>query len=395
MSLLALEEAQEKLLALAPVMGSEQVPVEEAAGRVLAGDVVARRTQPASDLSAMDGYAIAGEGPWRLVGESRAGKPFSAPLEAGHAVRISTGAHMPEGAERVLVQENTRMTGKRLEARHLPEAGKHVRRAGFDFSEGDCLVEAGTHLGPAHVALALAAGHGHLKVARRPKVAILEAGDELARDPEVCGPHQLPASNGAMIAAMFEPLTGASDRIGPVADDPGSLNDALQEAERADILVTCGGASVGPHDLVQQALTDWGAKIAFWKVAIKPGKPLLVAARNLSGKEQVVLGLPGNPVSSFVTAFLFAVPLIRAAQGMQKPLCSPLKLDTSDPLPATGSRREFLRGTREGLTVRISGSQDSSALRSLASANCLIDRPANAREVRSGEPVDVLLFDHR
>jgi molybdopterin molybdotransferase len=188
-----------------------------------------------------------------------------------------------------------------------------------------------------------------------------------------------------MIAALIAPLGCEVTRIGPVPDDRAALAAALAQAEASDILITSGGASVGDHDLIKPALTDWGAQIAFWKIAIKPGKPLLVATRG----SQVVLGLPGNPVSSFVTALLFALPLIRASQGDPDPLPKPETLRAGEDLPAVGARREFLRAVRDGDTVRLAGSQDSSALSALAEADCLIDRPAHSPALNAGEPVPV------
>jgi molybdopterin molybdotransferase len=383
--MLTLEEARDQLLAFAPVMEAEDVLAEAALGRVLAADLSAIRTQPPADLSAMDGYAIAGDGPWRMVGESRAGAPFEGALVPGQAARISTGAHMPDGSDRVLIQENAVVADARISTDEMPPPHRHVRMRGFDFAQGDTVMPAGTWLGAAQIALSMSAGHGSVPVKRRPKVAILDSGDELVRDPALCGPEQIPASNGAMIAAMIAPLAGSSTRLGPVGDNLGALAAALEKAEGSDILITSGGASVGDHDLIQQALSDWGADLAFWKVAIKPGKPLMVAKRG----ELVVLGLPGNPVSSFVTGFLFALPLIRAALGMRSVVPAAQILCLEEALPATGPRREFLRGVSDGTHVQRAASQDSSALMALAAANCLIDRPAGSAEVKAGEFVPV------
>lgn len=383
---LGLEDAQARLLALAPVLPAETVPADAALGRVLAADLRAARTQPPADLSAMDGYALApGEGPWRLVGESRAGAPFRDVLSPGECVRISTGAMVPAGADRVLLQEDAADDSGRITATDMPPPGRHIRARGFDFHAEDLLLAKGTRLTPARLALALAGGHGTLPVTRRVRVAVMDSGDELAPDPARCLPHQIPASNAAMIAAMLAPLGCEVTRIGPVPDDREALAGALALAEGADILVTSGGASVGDHDLIKPALADWGAEIAFWKIAIKPGKPLLVATRG----GQIILGLPGNPVSSFVTAFLFALPLVRAAQGDPDPLPRPVILRAGEPLPAVGPRREFLRAVSEGDAVRLAGSQDSSALSALAAADCLIDRPAGAPPVPAGAPVPV------
>lgn len=383
---LALEEAQARLLALAPALPAEAVATGAALGRVLAQDLHAVRTQPPADLSAMDGYALApGTGPWQLVGESRAGAPYREVLAENQCVRISTGAIVPPGADRVLLQEDALDEVGLVTATGMPPPGRHIRARGFDFHEGDLLLERGTRLTPARIALALAAGHGELAVARRVKVAVMDSGDELSADPAACLPHQIPASNAAMIAAMLAPLGCDITRIGPVPDDRTALAEALAAAEGADVLVTSGGASVGDHDLVKPALTEWGAETAFWKVAIKPGKPLLVATRGA----QVILGLPGNPVSSFVTAYLFALPLVRAAMGAGDPLPRAVTMVAGEDLPAIGPRREFLRAASDGGEVRLAGSQDSSALSALAVADCLIDRPARAPALAAGEPVRV------
>lgn len=383
---LALEDAQARLLTLAPLLPLESVPTDAALGRIIAEDIRAARTQPAADLSAMDGYALTpGEGPWKLVGESRAGTPFSGSLAPGQCVRISTGAVVPGGADRVLLQEDAGREGEVVSAAAPPPPGRHIRTRGFDFAAGDLLLTRDTRITPGRMALALAAGHGALTVTRPVRVVVMDCGDELSAEPANCAPHQIPASNAAMIAAMIAPLGCQVTRIGPVSDDAAALADALAQAESADIIVTSGGASVGDHDLIKPALTAWGAQIAFWKIAIKPGKPLLVATRGA----QVILGLPGNPVSSFVTAFLFALPLVRAAQGDPDPLPRTVAARAGEDLPAVGPRREFLRAVLEGDAARLAGSQDSSALSALAEADCLIDRPAHAPPLAQGEAVRV------
>ena len=383
---LALEEAQARLLALAPVLPREQVPLEAMLGRYLAEDLRAVRTQPAADLSAMDGYALSpGEGPWTLVGESRAGAPFAGEITAGQCARISTGAVVPKGADRVLLQEDAAVSGGIVTATELPPPGRHIRARGFDFHAGDLLLARGTRMTAGRIALALTGGYARAIAARALRVAVMDSGDELARDPAACSENQVPASNGAMIAAMLAPLGCEVLRLGPVGDDMAALEAALAAAEGADILITSGGASVGDHDLIKPALAGWGAQTAFWKVAIKPGKPLLVATRGAA----VILGLPGNPVSSFVTAFLFALPLVRASMGDPDPLPRSLTLLAGEALPAIGSRREFLRAVSDGGAVRLAGSQDSSALSALAATDCLIDRPAHAPAAAAGEPVRV------
>lgn len=390
MALLSLEEAQERLLVLAPELPTQTIDLPcPSSQRYLARDLTALRTQPAADLCAMDGYALCGEGPWRMIGESRAGMPFIGVLSAGHCIRISTGAHMPEGADRVLIQEDAIRDGAHVSTVEAPTPGHHIRRAGFDFAYGDTVLRTGDPITPASLALAIAAGHARLDVTAPPSVAVLDSGDELVPVGQRLAAHQIPASNGAMIAAMIDPLVGKSKMIGPVADSLDALDDALRLAEQCHILITSGGASVGDHDLVQKALHNWGAKIDFWKVAIKPGKPLMVATRQTASGQQVILGLPGNPVSSFVTCFLFALPLIRQAMGAHTPLPRAHSLAAGEALPPTGTRREFVRGVSDGLEVRPATSQDSSALVALARANCLIARDADSPPCRAGEGVTV------
>ncbi len=381
---LALEEAQGRLLALAPVLPDETIPAEAALGRYLAEDLHAARTQPPADLSAMDGYALCGPGPWLRIGESRAGVPYAGVLTHGECVRISTGGHLPTGADRVLLQEDAVVAGDVVSTSELPPAGRHVRPRGFDFTAGTLLIARGTLMTPARIALAIAGGRATLLAARPARVAILDTGDELASDPANCAPHQIPASNGAMLAAMLAPLGCEVMRLGPVGDDHDKLAAALAKAEGADILITSGGASVGDHDLVQAALGRWGAQIAFWRVAIKPGKPMMVATRASPTGIQLVVGLPGNPVSCFVTAFLFALPLVRASMGARAPLPERHAFVAGEDLPAVGKRREFLRAVRKPDGARLVGSQDSSALAALASADCLIDRAAGSPPLAAG-----------
>lgn len=388
-AMLELEEAQARLLALAKPTPVTDTPVEQALGRYLGRDLHAARTQPPADLSAMDGYAVAGLGTWRIMGESRAGSPFNELLCAGQCARISTGAHMPRGADRVLIQEDAELLQPDLvSAREHPSRGQHVRRRGFDFAEGDVVLEAGSRIGPPQLALALSAGHASLPVHLPPKVAIIDSGDELVADPRNCPDDRIPASNGAMISAMLSETGCEVVRIGPVADSMVDLGRALAKADNADIVITSGGASVGDHDLIRPALEAWGAQLDFWKVAMKPGKPILVATRG----DQIIVGLPGNPVSSFVTSFLFALPLVRAAMGGNAPLPVAVEMNSAVDLPPVGSRREFLRGRHDGRTVTLVGSQDSSALRALAVSNCLIDRPANAPAAETGTPVRVFPY---
>lgn len=391
---LPLEEAQARLLALVEPLPLERVDCENAHLRFLAQPLVARRTQPACDQSAMDGYAVQAasiRGPWRLVGESAAGHPFAGTVGAGEAVRISTGAMMPAGADAVVLQEDVARDGAdvRLPGEPPSPPGKHVRRRGLDFAEGDQLLAPGTRLGAAHLALARASGHNLVPVHRLPRVTVIDSGDELAADAEACGAHQLPASNGAMLSALVrEHLACPVTRSGPVADRLDALLAAFEATGDADVIVTSGGASVGDHDLIRPALEAWGADIEFWRVAIKPGKPILVARRGA----QLVIGLPGNPVSSFVTAFLFVLPVLRRMAGASRCLPQRIPARLAVPLAPGGNRQEFLRASWDGFQVSTQRVQDSSALASLAFSNALIDRPAGAPAAPAGCSVPVYLL---
>lgn len=392
---LPLEEAQARLLALAALLPVERVDIDSLAGRFLAEPLHARRTQPACDLSAMDGYAVtAGDlaGPWQVIGESAAGHPFEGIVAPGQAVRVATGAVLPQGADAVILQEDTRRDGAGLTLTGTPPSppGKHIRRTGLDFREGGLLLEAGTRLGPAQIALAIAGGHRHVAVRRRPVLAVLDSGDELAGDDGECLPHQIPASNGTMLAMMAAPLVSRTRRLGPVPDSMEALAEALAQAEDADVIVTSGGASVGDHDLIRPALEAWGAQIDFWRVAIKPGKPLLIARRG----QQLIVGLPGNPVSSFVTAFHFLLPLLSALQGASSPLPRRIAARLAEPLGPGGGRREFLRAVWDGREIKALALQDSGALSSLAAANALIDRPARAVPAGPGEEALAYLLEN-
>lgn len=396
MALLPVEEAQARLLALAKALPVERMPVADGLGRYLAEPLPARRTQPPADLSAMDGYALRQAdmpGPWRVVGESACGHPFVGTLGPSQAARIATGALIPEGADMVLMQEDAARKGDDLTLTGTPPdpLGNHIRRKGHDFIEGTQLLPAGTRLGPTQLALALSAGFSHIAVRRPPRIAIIDSGDELSSDPCNCAVHQIPASNGVMLEALVrQALTCEVERIGPVADTMEALAAALKQAERADVVVTSGGASVGDHDLIRPALDAWGARLDFWKVAVKPGKPIMVATR----ASQIVVGLPGNPVSSHVTAFLFLLPLLRTLAGSSTPLPRPVEALAAEDLPSAGPRREYVRAVWDGRTASARINQDSGALATLAASNALIDRPPGAAAAPAGTPVPVYLLEN-
>lgn len=389
---LPLAEAQARLLALAPTIPVEWRDVMQAAGHYLAEPLHARRNQPAAPLSAMDGFAMRAAdlpGPWRLIGESAAGHPFVGTLGTGEAVRISTGAVVPPDADMVLLKEDSAIDGSTLHldgtAPHPTE--RHIRPRGMDFGEGAAILPRGWRIDAAAIGLALAAGHERLPVHRPIRLTVIDGGDELAAPGTVPGLHQIPASNGPMLAALAARLPVVATRIGPVPDTLDALITAFEAARDADVIVTSGGASVGDHDLIRPALAAMGVDIAFWRVGIKPGKPLLVARRG----DQVILGLPGNPASAWVTGFLFMLPLLRAALGATEPLPRAIMVPLATPMGKGGSRMEFLRAHWDGATVALDRLQDSGALSPLARSNALIVRAAGAAPAPAGSAVPVYL----
>ena len=394
---LSLDEAQRRLLALAPALPIENRAVADCGGFYLADPLIALRTQPAAAMSAMDGYAVrSGDpGPWRVIGESAAGHPFDRMLGPGEAARVSTGAIVPEGGARVLLQEDCVREGDTLRHREAsPATGRHIRRAGLDFAKSDLLLPTGTRIGAAQLALAIAAGHQHLPVRRRVRLTVIDCGDELVLPGMPSAAHHLPASNAPMLAALAAGLPVDICRLGPIPDTLSALAEAFEAARDADIVVTSGGASVGDHDLIRPALDHAGASLDFWRVAIKPGKPLLVARRPNENGAQTILGLPGNPASAFVTGFLFMLPLLRAALGAAQPLARPFAAKLSQPLPPGGQRMEFLRAQWSDGHVTPEIEQDSGALRPLANANALICRAIGAPEAAAGDLVPIYWLEN-
>jgi molybdopterin molybdotransferase len=390
--LLPVAEAQRRLLALAPALPVESVALREASGRWAAAAITARRTQPEQPVSAMDGYAIRFAdlpGPWEVIGESAAGRPFAGIVAAHQAIRIFTGAVLPDGTDTVLVQEEARREGNHL---HLDGEGpggkgRNVRATGLDFHADETLISAGERLTPARIALAAVAGHAALPVRRRIRIAIAATGDELRAPGEPLAPGQLPESNGTMLAAMFAGLPVEIVDLGILPDRLDVLTAAFAAVD-ANILVTTGGASVGDHDLVRPALLAAGAEIDFWKIALRPGKPMMAGKLG----DTIVLGLPGNPVSAFVTAQLFLLPLVAHLSGAADPLPRMRAATLGEPLPANGPRTDYLRAAHRGGRVVAAAIQDSSMLRTLARADCLIVRPPHAQPAQTGDSVEILPF---
>jgi molybdopterin molybdotransferase len=389
-------EALARVLALVAPVGVESVPLRAARGRVLAEPVAARLTQPPFAASAMDGYAIreADHETGRVlavIGEAAAGRGFAGSPGAGEAVRIFTGAPVPPGAERVVLQEDVERAGDRITLGRRLEEGRNIRAAGQDFAAGD-VVTAPRRIGPRDIALMAAMNLPELAVRRRPVVAFLSTGDELVMPGETPGPDQIVASNGLALAAMAE-AEGAEARLLPIARDSlASLRYCLSLAAEADLIVTIGGASVGDHDLVGRVLADLGMVSSFWKIAMRPGKPLM--AGRLAG--QAVLGLPGNPVSSIVCAELFMLPMIRAMLGLPDPGPSPRRAVLAEAVAANGPRTHYMRACLqpgEGMpAIRPMARQDSALLSILAEADALLIRPSGDGPRAAGDVVEYLPF---
>ena len=386
--MITVAEALARLFALVEPLGAEEVPVERASGRVLARDAVAGRDQPPFPASAMDGYAVAGAeaapgARFRVVGEAAAGRRFAGRIGPGEAVRIFTGAPLPEGADRVVIQEDTAREGETVTLLDSLGAGPHVRPAGADFRAGDRLA-APRRLSPADVALLAAMNLPRVAVARRPEVAILSTGDELVLPGEDPGPDQIIASNAYGLKALLEAL-GAEARLLPVArDTAASLRAGFELADGADLVLTVGGASVGDHDLVGPVAAELGMEQAFYKVAMRPGKPLM--AGHLAGA--AMIGLPGNPVSAIVCGHVFVAPVIRKMLGLGEAPAPRRQAPLARAVAANGPREHYMRArlTPEGLQPF--DSQDSALLSVLAEADALLVRPVSDGPRAAGEVVD-------
>ncbi|WP_428644945.1 molybdopterin molybdotransferase MoeA [Roseibium sp.] len=401
MSLMPVSEALEKLLSDVSPLETALVPLEQANGRFLAEPLSATRTQPPFAASAMDGYAIRHEdiadarAKLTVIGEAPAGHRFTGTVSKGQAVRIFTGAPVPEGADTILIQENAEQTGDDITLLDNPAKGAFVRPAGLDFAEGEVLLSPPLQLAYRHLALAAAMNHAELPVRRKPKVAILATGDELVRPGTKPGPDQIIASNHAGIAALVEDCGGEPLDLGISRDDPVDLANHVRRAisQKADVLVTLGGASVGDHDLVQDVLGQEGMDLAFWRIAMRPGKPLMAGRL---GKTKV-LGLPGNPVSSLVCGLLFLKPLLQKMLGNSAtPADNKLALLGAD-LPENDRRQDYVRATLaedpDGRLVATPFSrQDSSMLRLLSTSGALIVRPPHAPAEAAGATVPVIIL---
>lgn len=397
--MITVEDAFERIVAQTPALTTERCAIAQSSGRVLAAPLSARRTQPGADLSAMDGYAVRAEdldgsnATLNVIGESAAGNPFKSCTKKGECVRIFTGAIVPSGADQVIAQEDTSREGNTMTTSISPDVGRHIRPAGTDFSERQIVLDAGTFLTPKSIGLAASAGYDHLMVHRPPNVTILSTGDELVSpSKEKFQPFETVNSAAPQLEALLCDAGAQVKVVDAIADGISALSDAIAKTADQDILVTIGGASVGDKDLVQQALTAQGMDLDFWKIAMRPGKPLI---HGHLGTTQVI-GLPGNPVSAFVCGLLFVRPLIDKMMGRPAPLPFGVPLPLAAPMPENGPRQHYVRARLIGKPgqrhLDPAVSQDSSLLTVLAQSDGLIIRPPHAPKADAGARVPFLPF---
>lgn len=396
--MMPVDEALERIFRKLPDLGSEMVPLSRAHGRVLAKPLVASHHQPPFDASAMDGYAVRAAEvvpgrPLKLAGTSQAGARFVGMMEHGQCVRIFTGAPLPIGADAVIMQEQATAKGNQISFEKTPPVGQSVRKQGFDFKRGTELLPAGVGLTPAMLNLAASANRPELAVRRRPRIAVLATGDELVPPGSALGPDQIIASNSYGLIPQLSPYAEEVIDLGIVPDDPKRIEAVLLAAfdSGVDMLVTTGGASVGERDYVQEVMLDLGVELDFWKLRMRPGKPLMFGTRG----KTLVFGLPGNPVSALVTSTVILRPTLRALTGHADPFWPRIGAPTLKGLPPAGPRRHFMRATLTRndigfLQVEPIFETDSSHSASLALADALIVQAEDSPGVPPGEIVDVI-----
>ncbi|MGQ5718162.1 molybdopterin molybdotransferase MoeA [Pseudochrobactrum asaccharolyticum] len=405
MALLPVDKALRLLLADKMPSGHENVALHQAGNRVLATSIFASFNQPPFDASAMDGYAIrfadAEQLPvtLKVIGESAAGKGFDGTLKAGEAVRIFTGAPLPAGADTVVIQENTKQENDQVTLLEDVEKGRHIRLSGLDFRDGECLLQTGHVLDPASLSLAAASGHAKLQVYTQPRAAILATGNELVPAGTVPAADQIVSSNSYGVAEIVRRNGGVAEDLGIVPDDLTKIEQSIRNvaASDADILITLGGASVGDHDLVHKALINCGVDLGFYKIAMRPGKPLMFGtlARDTK-KPLLVLGLPGNPVSSLVCSYVFLAPLVARLAG-KTPMTRIASAILAQDMAENGNRRDYARAT---LTYDSNGEllatplpvQDSSMLTVITRADGLLIREPFTKTAKRGDRCPILLI---
>lgn len=395
--MISVAEALSRILANVEETCAEQRALPDALGRVLAEDVVARLTQPWADVSAMDAYAVRQEDvsnvpvDLSVIGESPAGGRFSGTVGPGQAVRIFTGAPVPQGADTIIIQENTERNGDTVTVQETAPAGRFIRPAGLDFKAGEVLITAGTVLSARDIGLAAAANVPWVMVRRKPRVAIIATGNEVVMPGDSLGDNQIISSNSVMLAAYLQVLGAEPLDLGIARDDTASLTRLIKSAREADMVVTIGGASVGDYDLVNQVLGQEGVDLGFYKVAMRPGKPLIFG--HLS--ETPVLGLPGNPVSVGVTSAIFLRPAVEAMLGLG-PDDAPKQTARLDAdLGANDERQDYLRATLStgpdgDRIATVFSKQDSAMLARFAHADCLVVRAPHAAPAKAGDTVEII-----
>ncbi len=405
MALLPVDEALRLLLADKMPSGHENVALHQAGNRVLATSIFASFNQPPFDASAMDGYAIrftdAEQLPvtLKVIGESAAGKGFDGTLKSGEAVRIFTGAPLPAGADTVVIQENTKQDGDQVTLLEDVEKGRHIRLSGLDFRDGECLLQTGHVLDPASLSLAAASGHAKLQVYTQPRTAILATGNELVPAGTVPAADQIVSSNSYGVAEIVRRNGGIAEDLGIVPDDLAEIEQSIRNvaASDADILITLGGASVGDHDLVHKALINCGVDLGFYKIAMRPGKPLMFGTLARDAKKPLlVLGLPGNPVSSLVCSYVFLAPLVARLAG-KTPMTRIASTILAQDMAENGNRRDYARAT---LAYDSNGEllatplpvQDSSMLTVITRADGLLIREPFAKAAKRGDRCPILLI---
>ncbi len=396
--MIPVEEAVARIRAAFAPLPAETVPLAAARGRVLAEDVAARVTQPPFPVSAMDGYAVRAEDvvqtpvTLREIGRVPAGGRFEGRVGRGETVRIFTGARMPEGTDAVVIQENVTADGESITVRIGAGEGRYVRPAGLDFRAGDVGVCGGRRLDARAIGLAAAMNRPWLAVRRRPRIALLATGDEIVMPGEPIGENQIVSANTLALQAVVEGHGGEAVNLGIAQDDAQSLTRLAAGARGTDLLVTTGGASVGEHDLIRSVLGDRGLSLDFWKIAMRPGKPLMFGTVG----ETRLLGLPGNPVSSLVCAHVFLRPALERMLGLEEGAApGPRTARLGADLDANDERQDYLRSALEtgadGVPVATPFSrQDSSMISLLARAQCLVVRPPHAPPARCGETVEIV-----
>jgi molybdopterin molybdotransferase len=396
---ISVEEALSLLLAPLDSLPPEQVSIADGLGRVLAEDIAARRTQPPFAVSAMDGYAVRAEDvaavpvELRIVAEVPAGAGFGGHVGSGETARIFTGAPLPAGTDTIVIQEDTQRDGDRVRVLEGAPRGRYVRREGLDFAEGDVLLRSGRELTARDIGLLAAMNRPWLFVHRRPRIGILSTGDEIVMPGDPIGPHQIVSSNSLALAAFVAACGGVAVSVGNAPDNPEALRRIAAATSGLDLLVTTGGASVGDHDLVRDALAADGLELDFWQIAMRPGKPLMVGRY----RGTPMLGLPGNPVSTMVCALLFLKPAIDRLSGAPHSADAAPTARLGVPLAKNDRRQDYLRsrleraadGTPEVFPFDV---QDSSMMRLLAEADCLVVRPPHAPAIAAGAIVPIIPF---